>query len=85
MFIPEFQAIHPMGALLAQECVLLNAFDFKSYVFSNQYRVPSYERWVENTDLSSQYRTHKRQLQCLQWRNPRDRWVLKSVAPLGAE
>ena len=80
LFIPGFQAIHEMGAQLAQECVMLNAFDFKSYIFSNQYYVPTYERWVENTSLESQYRTHKCQLQYMQWKNPRERWVLKSVA-----
>lgn len=77
--IPEFQALHEMGARLAQECVMLNAFDFKSVIFANQFRIPSYQRWVETTDQTSVYRTHKRQLQYMQWRNPRDRWVLKST------
>jgi len=77
--IPEFQALHEMGAHLAQECVMLNAFDFKSVIFANQFRIPSYQRWVESTDQTSVYRTHKRQLQYMQWRNPRERWVLKST------
>lgn len=77
--IPEFQALHEMGARLAQECLMLNAFDFRSVIFANQFRIPSYERWVEGTDQTSVYRTHKRQLQYMQWRNPRDRWVLKST------
>lgn len=80
--IPEFKAIHPMGAKLAQECVMLNAFDFTSVIFANQYRIPSYQRWVESTDLRSVYRTHRRQLQYMQWRNPRERWALKSVGHL---
>lgn len=80
--IPEFQAIHEMGALLAQECVMLNAFDFKSIIFANQFHIPSYQRWVENTDLTSVYRTHKCQLQYMQWKNPGKRWVLKSVGHL---
>jgi hypothetical protein len=77
--IPEFQALHEMGARLAQECVMLNAFDFQSIIFANQFRIPSYLRWVEASDARSVYRTHKRQLQYLQWRNPRERWVLKST------
>ena len=77
--IPEFQAIHEMGAQLAQECLMLNAFDFKSQIFSNQFWVPTYQRWLENTDNLSVYRTHKRQLQYMQWKNPRARWVLKST------
>jgi hypothetical protein len=82
ILIPEFKAIHPMGALLAQECVMLQAFDFKSIIFANQFDIPSYQRWMESTDLRSCYETHKRQLQYLQWKNPRDRWVLKSVGHL---
>ncbi len=77
--IPEFQALHEMGARLAQECLMLNAFDFKSIIFANQFRIPSYQRWVENADQTSLYRTHKRQLQYMQWHNPRERWVLKST------
>ncbi|MBV6416042.1 MAG: hypothetical protein CMLOHMNK_00570 [Steroidobacteraceae bacterium] len=77
--IPEFQALHEMGAHLAQECLMLNAFDFKSIIFANQFRIPAYQRWVEQSDPISVYRTHKRQLQYMQWLNPRERWVLKST------
>jgi hypothetical protein len=80
--IPEFQAIHPMGALLAQECVMLQAHDFTSIIFAHQFRIPSYQAWVESTDLSSVYATHRRQLQYMQWRCPGERWVLKSVGHL---
>lgn len=80
--IPEFQAIHEMGALLAQECLMLNAFDFKSVIFANQFRIPSYEQWVETSDQVSLYRSHKRLLQYMQWRNPKQRWVLKSTGHL---
>jgi hypothetical protein len=80
--IPEFQAIHPMGARLAQECVMLQAHDFTSIIFAHQFRIPSYQAWVESTDLSSVYATHRRQLQFMQWRCPGERWVLKSVGHL---
>lgn len=80
--IPEFKAIHPMGARLAQECVMLQAFDFMSIIFAHQYRIPSYQAWVETTDLSPSYATHARQLKYMQWRCPAERWVLKSVGHL---
>jgi hypothetical protein len=80
--IPEFKAIHPMGALLAQECVMLQAFDFMSIIFANQFRIPSYERWVEDVDLRPSYATHRQQLQYMQWRCPGECWVLKSVGHL---
>ncbi len=79
--IPEFKAIHPMGAKLAQECVMLQAFDFTSIIFHHEFRVPSYQTWVESCDLGPVYGTHRRQLQYLQWRCP-GRWVLKSVGHL---
>ena len=80
--IPEFQAIHPMGALMAQECVILQQLDFASIAFANQFRVPSYQAWIETCDLSAVYRGHRRQLQYMQWRCPGERWVLKSVGHL---
>ncbi len=80
--IPEFKAIHPMGALLAQECLMLQAFDFMSIIFTNQFHIPSYQRWVEEVDLRPCYATHRRQLQYMQWRCPGERCVLKSVGHL---
>lgn len=80
--IPEFKAIHPMGARLAQECVMLQAFDFTSVIFHHEFRVPSYQAWVESCDLGPVYETHRRQLQYMQWRCPGVRWVLKSVGHL---
>lgn len=80
--IPEFEAIHPMGALLAQECLMLQAFDFTSIIFANQFRIPSYQRWLEEMDLHACYATHRRQLQYMQWRCPGERWVLKSTGHL---
>lgn len=81
-YIPEFKAIHFMGARVPQECVMLQAFDFTSVIFANQFRIPSYEAWVENTDLRAVYATHRRQLQYMQWRCPGVRWVLKSTGHL---
>ncbi len=80
--IPEFKAIHPMGALLAQECVMLQAFDFTSIIFAHQFHIPSYQSWVEQLDLHASYETHRRQLQYMQWRCPSERWALKSVGHL---
>lgn len=77
---PEgFKAIHPMGAQLGQECILLFADSMVSPLFHNQFRVPSYEDWVDNeADYAGVYEFHYRQLQHLQFRCSRDRWVLKT-------
>ena len=39
--VPGLLALHPMGALLAQECVRITAGQFRSMIFSVQYRLPS--------------------------------------------
>ena len=39
---PEFQAMHPTGARLAQECIRITGGEFASLIFFSQYRLPSY-------------------------------------------
>ena len=82
--LPGFQAMHPMGARLPQECVALTAHDFASLIFHTSYRVPSYQAWLERADLRPVYASHRRWLQYLQWRCPAERWVLKSPGHLWA-
>ncbi|HKK52263.1 MAG TPA: sulfotransferase [Myxococcota bacterium] len=79
--IPAFKAMHPMGAQLSQECVTMMGETMCTPLFHNQFRVPAYQDWVDReADLSHVYAFHERQLQHLQWRNERDRWVLKTGA-----
>ena len=79
--IPAFKAMHPMGARLSQECVSLMADTMCSPLFHNQFRVNGYQDWVDReADWSRVYEFHERQLQHLQWRVKRDRWVLKTGA-----
>jgi len=81
--IPAFKAMHPMGAQLSQECVTMMGEAMCTPLFHNQFRVPTYEDWVDNeADWSHVYTFHHRQLQHLQWHNARDRWVLKTGAHL---
>ncbi len=78
----QFKAMHPMGATLSQECVTMMGEAMCTPLFHNQFRVPSYEDWVDlEADWSHVYTFHQHQLQHLQWRAPqRDRWVLKTGA-----
>lgn len=80
--IPGFKQMHPMGALLPQECVALMAHDFATMIFHTTHNVLTYQTWLENTDARWVYASHQRQLQYLQWRCPADRWVLKSPGHL---
>ncbi|HEU4429731.1 MAG TPA: sulfotransferase, partial [Myxococcota bacterium] len=83
LVLPDFRAMHPMGARLAQECVRMTALEFRSFIFPTQYRVPSYARWLlDEADMSSAYRWHRAFLQHLQSRHRRNHWVLKTPAHL---
>jgi hypothetical protein len=83
---PGFSAIHPMGALLPQECVRITALEFRSVIFPTQFRVPTYGRWIlYEADLAPAYKWHREFLQLLQSRHPdgpdgAERWLLKSPA-----
>jgi Sulfotransferase family len=77
----KFRAMHPMGATLSQECVILMGEAMCTPLFHNQFRVPTYQDWVDHdADWSHVYALHEHQLQHMQWRNHRDRWVLKTGA-----
>jgi hypothetical protein len=85
--VPGFTSFHPMGARLGQECVRMTGCDFRSMIFTVQYRVPSYNRWLlHEADLAPAYRWHRRFLQHLQSGHPGPgtptQWVLKSPAHL---
>jgi hypothetical protein len=81
--IPGFTSFHPMGATLAQECVRITAGDFRSLIFSVQFRLRSYNRWLlHEADLKPTYRWHRIFLQHLQSRHPAQQWLLKSPAHL---
>jgi Sulfotransferase family len=81
-FVPGFEAIHPVGAKLPEECLIIHALDFHSLLFEAAYNVPSYERWLELQDMRPTYRFQRDFLQHLQSRCPAPRWLLKSPAHL---
>ena len=82
--IPDLQAMHPIGPLLAQECVRITGMDYKSFIFPTMYRIPSYAKWLLKTDMASAYRWHRGFLQHLQSRIPVNRWVVKSPGHIWA-
>lgn len=75
---PEFRKIHPVGAQLPEECVVVLSHSFLSFQFSSMWFVPSYQSWLERQELGTAYRYHRRFLQQLQWRCSGERWVLKA-------
>jgi hypothetical protein len=80
--MPGFLAFHPMGALFGQECVRITAAEFVSMIYSVQYRLPGYYRWLlYEADYAGAYRFHRIFLQHLQSGVP-GQWLLKSPAHL---
>jgi hypothetical protein len=80
--VPGFLAFHPMGALVGQECVRITASEFTSMIYTVQYRLPNYYRWLlYHADHTGAYRYHRIFLQHLQSGVP-GQWLLKSPAHL---
>ncbi len=80
--IPGFMKFHPMGAQFGQECVRITAGQFCSMIFSVQYRLPTYYKWLlYEADHRPSYRYHRIFLQHLQ-SGVSGQWLLKSPAHL---
>lgn len=82
--VPEYDAMHELGARLPVECIALMAPSFRSDELAGRHVVPSYAAWLARADLRPAYAWHKRTLQVLQWRDARARWVLKAPSHMGA-
>jgi len=75
---PPFKAMHPTGAMLAEECVPLLMLDLRTLGLETQAFVPSYGRWLQGCDMTPAYVQHKMALQALQTGQPTESWVLKT-------
>ena len=80
---PGFQAIHPVGALMPQECIVSTASEFMSIRFQMCFGIESYDEWLLDQDMRPTYEHHRRFLQHLQSRHRAERWILKSPGHLG--
>jgi hypothetical protein len=76
--VPEYAAMHELGARIPVECVQLMAHEFVSEELLGRYQAPSYAAYYAQADLVPAYRFHRAMLQHLQWRCRRERWVLKA-------
>ncbi len=75
---PPFKAMHPTGAMLAEECVPFLMLDLRTLGLETQALVPAYGRWLAGCDMRPAYHQHKRALQALQIGQPTESWVLKT-------
>jgi hypothetical protein len=78
--VKGFNRIHPIGARLPEECLVIFSHSFLSYQFETTHRLPSYLDWLKVQDLRPAYEVHRRFLQHLQWRCLGERWILKAPA-----
>ena len=82
--VPEYAAMHELGATIPVECIMLTAHSFRSDQLSGAHQVPRYATWLAGADLRPAYACHREMLQLLQWRTPAARWVLKAPSHLSS-
>jgi hypothetical protein len=81
---PAIQAMHPFGAMLAEECVPFFMLDLRTLGLETQALVPGYGAWLEECDMTSAYEQHRMCLQALQTGQPTEHWALKTPNHLWA-
>ena len=74
----EMQKKHMSGPLLTEEDNALMRISMRTLPGGAGPRILPYFHWLLEQDSKLQYGMHKRFLQQLQWRNPRERWLLKA-------
>lgn len=75
---PAIGAMHPFGAMLAEECIPLMMLDLRCLGMETQGYVPSYGKWLQSCDMRPAYAWHKKSLQVLQSAKPTMAWSLKT-------
>jgi len=76
--VPLLAAMHPMSPDHIHEELELMLPDFSSYNQEWIARAPKWRDYYLSRDQTPHYAYLKTALQILQWRQPRERWVLKS-------
>ncbi len=75
---PTYKTMHEMGAWIPNECGVAFRMSFRSDHLAATVQAPTYANWLFAADKEPAYRYYKRLLKLLQWRNPREHWLLKS-------
>lgn len=78
--VPDYEAMHEMGAQLPTECGDITANAFLGDRLPALHQVPSYAATAFAADMTPAYAIHKQILQILQWKVKRERWLLKAPA-----
>lgn len=75
---PAIGAMHPFGAMLAEECIPFMMLDLRCLGVETQALIPSYGDWLQGCDMRPAYVQHKKALQALQFVQPTEAWSLKT-------
>jgi len=78
--VPEFATMHEMGGRIPAECGHIMANSFISDHIASLHQAPEYGTLYATADMRPAYDEHKTILKILQWKNPRDHWLLKAPA-----
>jgi hypothetical protein len=73
----EYAAKHLMGASLPEECSTMFSSSARNMAIYATARVQPYCHWYLHADQRPSFAVHRKWLQHLQSRNPRERWLLK--------
>jgi hypothetical protein len=76
--VPEHEAMHDIGGRVPIECGQVMGHSFISDQIAAFYQSPTYAQWLSEHDWDPAYEVHHTILKILQWKNPRQHWLLKA-------
>jgi len=80
---PTMISMHEFAGNLPQECTAIMAINFMAPTWLDCLgQAPTYQAYIAKQDMEPALRYHRRVLKLLQWKNPREHWVLKDVKNL---
>jgi len=79
---PALMSLHEFAGEVPASCVHFMTYSFMSIWFNLIGQMPSYAKYCAAADWHGAFEYHKRVLKLLQWKNPREHWVLKSPTHL---
>ncbi|MFT5484769.1 MAG: hypothetical protein ACI9GW_003437 [Halieaceae bacterium] len=81
---PGFDKIHYVDTDTSEECVMIHALAFDGVMTGFEILLEPYASWFQSHSLLPLYQYFKKILQCLQWRESGERWLLKAPAHMWA-
>lgn len=75
---PTMASMHELAGHMPFEDSAMMAINFMAPTWMDCFgQVPSYDAYIFQQDTAAAFRYHQRVLKLLQWKNPRQHWVLK--------